>query len=182
MYNRFLGKCYLPASQLPDNAKHSKYIITRAKLLYSNDLENVLIMTGVQWSDDFEPDSLSKSLRGGVWIKIITFLSKNSELNSIRDTNLISISSKHGSHDVVEKQYLDKLHDLCHGKNNRLYSYKPQKFVNVHFEITTCLVDQPERQSMYYMMLGNSTYSTKFRYSCDIFCQLSMFYLHVMFV
>ena len=99
----FLGKGYLPASQLPDNTKHSKYITTRAKLLYGNDLENVLIMTGVQWSDDFEPNSLSKSLRGGVWIKIITFLSKNSELNSIRDTNLISISSKHGSHDVVEK-------------------------------------------------------------------------------
>ena len=65
----FLGKDYLPVSQLPDNAKHSKYITTRAKLLYGNDLENVLIMTGVQWSDDFEPNSLSKSLRGGVWIK-----------------------------------------------------------------------------------------------------------------
>ena len=74
--------------------KHSKYITTRAKLLYGNDLENVLIMTGVQWSDDFEPNSLSKSLRGGVWIKIITFLSNNSESNSIRDTYPISIGSK----------------------------------------------------------------------------------------
>ena len=31
-----LGKGYLPASQLPDNAKHSKYITTRAKLLYGD--------------------------------------------------------------------------------------------------------------------------------------------------
>ena len=43
----FLGKGYLPPSQLPDNAKQSKYITTRAKLLYGNDLENVLIMTGI---------------------------------------------------------------------------------------------------------------------------------------
>ena len=65
----FLGKGYLPASQLPENAKHSKYITSRAKHLYGDDLENVIIMTGVQWSDNFEPNSLSKSLRGGVLIK-----------------------------------------------------------------------------------------------------------------
>ena len=65
-------------------------------------------MTGVQWSDDFEPNSLSKSLRGGVWIKAITFLSNNSESNSIRDTYPISISSKHISRDIVEKKNLDE--------------------------------------------------------------------------
>ena len=60
-------------------------------------------MTGAQWSDDFEPNSLSKSLQGGAWIKTITFLSNNSESNSIRDTYPISISSKHISHDVVKQ-------------------------------------------------------------------------------
>ena len=44
----FLGKYYSLASQLSENAKQSKYITTRAKLLYGNDLEHVLIMTGVQ--------------------------------------------------------------------------------------------------------------------------------------
>ena len=29
-------------------------------------------------------------------------------------------------------------------------------------------MDQPERRSMNYMMLGNSTFSARFRYSCDI--------------
>ena len=57
---------------------------------------------------------------------------------------------------------------MCHGKNNRFYSYKLQKFVNVHFEIMASLADQLERRSMNYMMLGNSTYSARFRYSCDI--------------
>ena len=99
----FLGKGYLPAMQLPNNAKQSEYIRQRAKNLYGNDLENILIMTGVQWSDDFEPNSLSKSLRGGVWIKTITFLSNNSESNSIRDTYPISIGAKHICHDVIEK-------------------------------------------------------------------------------
>ena len=36
------------------------------------------------------------------------------------------------------------------------------------FKITISLADQPERRSMNYMILGNSTYSTRFRYSCDI--------------
>ena len=65
----FLGKGYLPASQLPKNVIQSKCVTTRTKLLYSNDLKNMLIMTGVQWIDDFEPNILSRSLRGGVWIK-----------------------------------------------------------------------------------------------------------------
>ena len=100
--------------------------------------------------------------------KTITLLSNNSESNSIRDTYPILISSKHISRDVVKKQYLDELHDLCHGKNNRFYSYKLQKIVNVHFDITAYLANQPERRSMNYMMLRNSTYSARFRYSCDI--------------
>ena len=51
-----LGKGCLPTSQLPDNAKHSKYITIRAKLLYGNDLENVLIMTGI--THVCSPDSI----------------------------------------------------------------------------------------------------------------------------
>ena len=89
--------------QLPDNVKHSEYIRQRAKNLYGNDLENILIMTGVQWNDDFEPNSLSKSLRSEFWIKTITFLSNNSESNSIRDIYPISIGAKHICHDIIEK-------------------------------------------------------------------------------
>ena len=99
----FLGKDYLLASQLPKKAKQSKYITTRAKLLYGNDLEHVLIITGVRWNDDFEPNSLSKSLRDEFWMKTITFLSNDSESNSIRGTYPILISSKYISHDVVKK-------------------------------------------------------------------------------
>ena len=98
----FSGKDYLPAYQLPKHAKQSKYITTRSKLLYDNDLENVLIMTGVQWRDDFEPNSLRKPLRGGFWIKTIIFLSNNLESNTIRDIYPISIGSKHIPHDTVE--------------------------------------------------------------------------------
>ena len=53
-------------------------------------------------------------------------------------------------------------------ENNRFYSYKLQKIVNVHFEITACLADQPERRSINYIILGKPTYSVRFRYSCDI--------------
>ena len=60
------------------------------------------------------------------------------------------------------------MHDFCHGKDNRLYFYKLQKIVNAHFYTTVYLADQPERRSMNYMMLKNSTYSERFRYSCDV--------------
>ena len=68
------------------------------------------------------------------------------------------------SHDVVGEN-LNELHDLYNGKYNRFYSYNLQKFVNVHFEIKAYLADQQESRSLNYMILGNSTYSTRFRYS-----------------
>ena len=40
--------------------------------------------------------------------------------------------------------------------------------MNLHFEIIACLLDQLERRSMNYMILGNSIYSVRFRYLCDI--------------
>ena len=69
---------------------------------------------------------------------------------------------------MLLKKYLNELYDLCHGKNNRFYSYNLKKFVTVHFEVTACLADQPERRSMNYLMLGNSTYHARFRYACDV--------------
>ena len=50
-------------------------------------------MTGVSWSDDFEPNSMSKANRGSVWIKTLTFISNN----------LYSIASKNENHDEIEK-------------------------------------------------------------------------------
>ena len=38
----------------------------------------------------------------------------------------------------------------------------------MHSEIITCLSDQPERKSINYIMLGNSTHSVRFQYAANI--------------
>ena len=54
----------------------------------------MVAMTGVSWSDDFEPNTMSKANRGSVWIKILSFSSNNLYYNSLENTYPISIASK----------------------------------------------------------------------------------------
>ena len=51
-------------------------------------------MTSVSWSDDFEPNSMSKANRGSVWIKTLNFISNNLYYNSLENTYPISIAFK----------------------------------------------------------------------------------------
>ena len=63
-------------------------------------------MTSVSWSDDFEPNSMSKANRGSVWIKTLNFISNNLYSNSLENTYPISIASKNENHDEIEKKLL----------------------------------------------------------------------------
>ena len=40
--------------------------------------------------------------------------------------------------------------------------------LHVHFEIIASLGDQPERRSMNYMLLGNSTHFSRYQYSANV--------------
>ena len=72
--------------------------IAAQKIAYlaNNDLniENVITLLGVQWSDAFDPNSSIKSNRGAVWIKTLTFGSELYECNKPDDTFVISIGLK----------------------------------------------------------------------------------------
>ena len=83
----YLGKGCLP-SNIPTYEKEVNKLVTdstfckgisrRAKYCYRDvSSDNLIIMTCVTWSDDFEPNSMSKKYRGSVWIKPLTFFSIN---------------------------------------------------------------------------------------------------------
>ena len=77
----YLAKGYLPATiptkenkviKLITDSKFCKGISRRAKYCYRDvSSDNLVVMTGVSWSDDFEPNSMSKNNLGSVWIKTL---------------------------------------------------------------------------------------------------------------
>ena len=77
---------------------------------------------GIQWSDGFDPNSSSKSNRGSVWTKTVTFLSNNSTRNKLEDACSITTRLKGNSHDVPEHMFIKDLLDLLSGVNNVFYS------------------------------------------------------------
>ena len=64
--------------------------------------------------------------------------------------------------------FVQECSDLSQGKNNMFYSMQEKKNVHVHFEIIASLGDQPERRSINYLMLGNSTFFSRYRYAANV--------------
>ena len=80
--------------------------------------KDVVVLMGISWSDDFEPNSSIKANRRGVWIRAVTFISETFCDNKLEDTHTISIGLKQNNHDVIEEKFLSEIQDLCTGKDN----------------------------------------------------------------
>ena len=80
-----------------------------------------MVLLGLQWSDDFERNSSSKSNRGSVWIKTVSFISDTLTKNDIVNTYPISIGNKAPNHDTVETLFVKDCNDLASGNNNVMY-------------------------------------------------------------
>ena len=99
--------------------------------------EDLLVLMGLSWSDDFDPNSSIKSNRGGVWIRTVTFITQTFKENRLDDTYAISIGLKEQSHDIVEAEFVNELEELRSGRNNTFFSKEKQCNVKVHFEIVS---------------------------------------------
>ena len=128
------------------------------------DPSDLIVLMGVQWSDDFEPNGSSKSNRGSVWLKTLTFVSDSYCNNELSDTYPVSIGLKSDNHDVIEHKFIKDCTGLRNGKDNIFYYMRESRNIHVHYELIASLGDQPERRSMNYFMLGNSTYLSRYRY------------------
>ena len=168
MYCGFFGNGFYPQqpSLKQTDLQHNltdcvlmKDIMERAIMNNKNrSRDDIVVLLAVQWSDDFEPNTSSKTNRGSVWLKTVTFVSDKYSSNDLANTYPISIGLKSSTHDIVERQFLNECKDLATGVGNQFYSTHKKRNVYVHFEIIASLGDQPERRSMNYMMLGNSIY------------------------
>ena len=56
--------------------------------------DNLMIITAVQWSNDFDQNGFCKNNRGSVWIKTLTFFSSDYDSNKIENTYPLSIGLK----------------------------------------------------------------------------------------
>ena len=129
---------------------------------------DVIILLGLQWSDAFDPNSSTKSNRGAVWIKTVTFVSDRFENNNIHDTFPIAIGLKSNNHDAIERRFVEELLELGSGINNTFYSSIRKRYVTVHFELVASLGDQPERREINYLIGGNSKFGSHYLYSANI--------------
>ena len=135
------------------------HAVNRNPTLSPND---IMVILGVQWSDDFEPNTSSKVNRGSVWMKTVTILSNDFETNVLKNTYIISMGLKSANHSQVERRYLKECDELANGIDNIFYAMKLGCHVYVHFEIVAAIADQPERRSMNHLMLGNSMFVPRF--------------------
>jgi len=124
-----------------------------------------LILYIIEWSDDFDPAKCIKDNRGSAWIKTIT-ISAGYNNKEFRNTYPIAIGRKMDSHEVVEKAFADELIELRSG-NLQFRLGKFGALVYVYGDIIASLQDQIERRSMNYIMLGGSTFSARWRLSCN---------------
>ena len=160
-----------PSQKVQDLSESIKYreVYQRARTANPNvSNEDLVVITGITWSDDFDPNSSIKANRGAVWIRTVTFITQTFNENKFDDTYTISIGLKQQSHDVVEREFLNELKELKSGTNNIFFCKQRQHNVRVHFEVIVFLADQPERRSLNYLMLGNSKFGSRFSYCADI--------------
>ena len=104
-------------TSLPDsNARKEVY----ARALMANQhvpIENLIVLMGITWSDDFDPNSSIKANRGAVWIRTVTLISESFSDNRLEDTYTISIGLKNKCHDTIERKFVTELEEINNGKN-----------------------------------------------------------------
>ena len=119
------------------------------------------------WSDDFEPNSMSKAARGSAWIKTMTIATTKGNGNRVSNTYPIAIGKKGDSHDSVERKINQDLMRLRDGSVGPFYDGKARKQLYLFFDVFANLQDQPERRNSNYLTAGNGTYSARWGVSAN---------------
>lgn len=133
------------------------------KLLYGN----AMCLYITEWSDDFEPNSLQKSGRGSIWIKTITISSPTAGRQTIANTYPIAVGPKSSSHEKVETRFMEELVEIQKGDFS-CYVKSQANVIPIYAAVIASLQDQPERRGCNYIMAGNGTYTSRWRYSADL--------------
>jgi hypothetical protein len=162
-----------PITEYPYHCSRAKTIMSDAVRTLSPMNDSDLILFLYDWADAFAPSNSSKDNRGSAWAKTVT-ISYNPHISVEGDnTYVISIGPASDSHEFIEAQYGKDLDILRSGKL-MLHCAKAKKKVRVYADILVSLKDQPERRSSNNILLGSSTYTTRWGYSGDLFQTYNM--------
>ncbi len=119
-----------------------------------------------EWFDDCDPNH-NKKLRGGVYVKTVTFMAPAGLHNSMAYTYVIALGPEHVDHECVEKCFLQDLKTLADEKI-AFWSPKDGKLVFYHIELAATLADQLARHCKNKIMAGNGTYGAWWGYAADL--------------
>ncbi len=127
----------------------SRHIVETVRRAQDNDFVRSmkpLVCMVFFWSDDFEPNGMSKGMRGSAWIKTMTILTRHENGQSSTHTYPISLGLKNDSHDEVEAAINNEMRLIQNGSVGPFYEGIARKMVHLFFDVHATLQDQPERR------------------------------------
>ena len=83
-------------------------IANNVRMGMKQDNGDYLIILGILWSDDFDPNSSLKANRGSAWIKTLTFVTDDNNKNNVTNTYVLSIGNKNENYDNIEHEIVKK--------------------------------------------------------------------------
>lgn len=117
------------------------------------------------WSDDAEPNKLSKAGRGSFWILTLTIGTVLGNGHNLNHTYPLAIAKKGANHDSV----LAKIEEDMKQVRNGMAYYIGSKKKKGIFQFTEFahLGDQPERRGLNYLKLGVAIFAARFGVSAN---------------
>ena len=111
--SNFLSKVKIAANISVDRISYVSYLeesmISRDVYERDQDMNkgvpstDIIVLLGVQWSNDFYPNSSINRSRGYIWMEMFTFVSSDSQNNLIEDTYPMMTALKESNHDLVKR-------------------------------------------------------------------------------
>lgn len=119
------------------------------------------------WSDDVEPNRLSKAGRGSVWVATMTIGTQPNDAHNLANTYPIAIGKKGTRHDEVLGKFENEMQGLRAGKGEPFYVGALRQRAQILFSDMAQLSDQPERRGLNFLRLGGRGFTARFGVSAN---------------
>ncbi len=131
-------------------------------------LDDVVVITLREWSDDFDSNNCKDNKNKNIWVKTVTIGAPPNQSNSIHHTYLFAIGHKGADHEEAEEKFKDDLLRLSSGPPLWFHCKKFNKTKMVHAELLVSMQDQPERRGANCIMLGNSNMASRWCHAANL--------------
>ena len=163
----------------PSSAISSSIACHQLRAKVSQQLKNVsmspLIIYGILWSDDFEPNNV-KQHKKSTWIKTLTLAPPTGYQTSSSHTYVICLGSKDQNHEDVNKHIFNELNDLQ--SPTYMYCKSTQSNIPVVVQILAISADRPERSALNFMLGHNGLTTKRWRYAAYINSKVTRSCMH----